>query len=217
MLKTLIPTLFCSFTLSACGGGSLSSMNTTTSSSAPFVSNNPTLNKLQGEWGRSDNGAAVFKIAGENLIWFKGNKSYPLTLEGNNLVGTITDTRGITCQVTLASAGENLSMGQRNCVDAAGAPLTLAQTQVNFVRVTPKPAPEAMSCEQLQAELNQLETTIKQKDTQYQKLKTNNSAWAKAQRDRLVNDNSYTVYRDLSVMGKQKGCPITTTFDNPSK
>lgn len=214
MLKVYISlTLLCTLTLSACGTTSMSDLDTST----PFISSNPTLSKLQGNWGRSASGPAVFKVYGENLIMFKGNKSYPLTLQGTTLVGTITDTRGITCQVALSSAGENLTMGQRNCVDVANSPVALTQANVSFVKVMPKKDYESMSCDQLQTELNQLDATIKQKDSQYQKLKSNNTAWAKEQRNRLLNDSSYTVYRDVSVIGKQKGCAVTTSFDNPNR
>lgn len=200
-----------SLTLSACGTNSLSDFDT----SPPFVSSNPALNKLQGTWGRSASGPAVFKIYGETLVWFKADKSYPLKLQGNTLVGTITDTRGITCQVALSGGGDSVAMAQHGCTDSSGTNINLTQNQSSFVKIQPKKDYEGMSCTQLQAELNQLESIIKQKDNQYQKLKSNNTTWAKEQRNRLLNDSSYTTYRDISVLGKQKGCGISTQFDNP--
>lgn len=192
-------------------------MDGTSYDAAPLVTDNPALNALQGNWGRLASGPAVFRIQGENLIWFKNNNSYPLKLEGTNLTGTITDTRGITCQVLLSPAGTDLRMAQKSCADSTGSSISLAQNNSTFVKVTPTKDYSSMSCDQLQSELMQLESTIKQKDMQYQKLKTNNTAWAKEQRNRLLSDNSYTIYRDISVISKQKGCPVTTQFDNPMK
>jgi hypothetical protein len=210
MYKQSTALALCVVTLSACGTAPMGSFEETT-----VVTNNPDLNQLQGNWGRLASGPSVFRIQGENLIWFKGNKSYPLKMEGKVLTGTITDTRGITCQVAINAAGSDLAMAQKHCVDSSGSQITLAQSNATFSKVLAGKNYSDMSCEQLQTELTQLEVTIKQKDSQYQKLKTNNTAWAKEQRTRLASDGSYTIYRDISVISKQKSCPVTTQFDNP--
>ncbi len=89
---------------------------------------------MQGEWTMSSEWPAMFRVQEDKVIWLGNGKVYQATMNGNALVGDITDEDGVTCHLEMSGGPTVLQIKRSNCVDKRSRPATIQNSVGNFVK-----------------------------------------------------------------------------------
>lgn len=116
------------FSPMACKPGGLTTMNLMPTNSTDA------LNYLQGEWTMSARWPAMFRVQDDKVIWLGNGKTYQGVMQGNALVGDITDEDGITCHLEISGGPAILQIKRSQCVDRNKRPANMQSTVGNFVK-----------------------------------------------------------------------------------
>ena len=177
--------------------------------SAKAVINKPSLNlaAMQGFWGLFPNALPFVVIEGQNFRWAKEQIRYPLTVQGNALVGRVPSMKqdwADSCLAKVTMRGEQLVIAPSECKKGN----IQKNASIAFFKVGAHAYTDfnGKSCKQLQTELDTIYQQARQAKAQVKKLEKAGKKLDEA----LVKQDAERITNSMSILdaGEKQKCDL---------